>query len=82
VHCVGDEMRKLVEITPDVFLLEKSVLAIVKSKEQVSFDGNGPVFIHNVYIYIKDSSIPIVIQTSKIEELKLIEEKLKENANE
>ena len=68
-------MRNYIRLNDDVVIAEGSVIAIVKNREKVATDS-GLVEQTNMFIYIENSQVPIVITTRSRDEAKEFEHKL------
>ena len=68
-------MRKYIRLSPDVIIIDEEVIAIVKNREDVP-TKEGIVEQINIWIYLKNSQIPIVVSTRDQEEANEIEKKL------
>lgn len=68
-------MRSYIRLNDDVVISEGSVVAIVKNREDVA-TKEGIVEQTNMFIYIENNQMPIVITTVNPEEAKEFEKKL------
>ena len=68
-------MRKYIRLSPDVIIIDEEVIAVVKNREDVP-TKEGIVEQINIWIYLKNSQIPIVVSTRDQEEANEIEKKL------
>lgn len=68
-------MKNYIRLNDDVVIAEGSVVAIVKNREKVATDS-GLVEQTNMWIYIENSQVPVVITTTSRDEAKEFEQKL------
>jgi hypothetical protein len=68
-------MKNYIRLNDDVVIAEGSVVAIVKNREKVATDS-GLVEQTNMFIYIENSQVPVVITTTSRDEAKEFEQKL------
>ena len=66
-----------IKITDDVYIAEKTVVAIVKNRQEI-FGENGRVIQHNIYVYLKECPVPITFSTEDTEEVERIYTRLME----
>lgn len=68
-------MKNYIRLNDDVVIAEGSVVAIVKNREKVATES-GLVEQTNMFIYIENSQVPVVITTTSRDEAKEFEHKL------
>lgn len=68
-------MKNYIRLNDDVVIAEGSVVAIVKNREKVATES-GLVEQTNMWIYIENSQVPVVITTTSRDEAKEFEQKL------
>ena len=68
-------MKKYIRLNDDIVIADQQILAIIKNRDKVATD-TGLVEQINMFIYIENSQVPIVISTTNKEEANEFEKKL------